>query len=198
MVNDNSRIGEVIEAGTASFTAQSYNLWELPDLGSLVKTLDSGLELYGLVCGATTEGIEPGRKAIARGKDEASEEAVFQSNPQLVHLLKSEFSALLVGYKEGNLIRRYLPPRPARIHAFVNACSNDEVLAFSQRLDFLNLVLKSKLDIPVEEFTAAVLRRFTAAQPNPEGFRLQAGKELARLLSADYSQLKAILERIKG
>ena len=197
MINESSRIGEVIEANTALFTTQSYNLWELPALGSLVKTMDSGFELYGLVCQATTEGIEPGRKAIARGKYEDSEEGVFQSNPQLAHLLKSEFSALMVGYKEGDAIYRYLPPRPARIHAFVMQCTKEEMLAFSLRLDFLNLILKSKIEIPVEEFTAAVLRQFTGAQPNPEGFRLQAGRELARLLSADYSQLKAILERIK-
>ncbi len=30
-----NRIGEVIEATTASFTAQSYELWQLPPLGSL-------------------------------------------------------------------------------------------------------------------------------------------------------------------
>ena len=194
---ENSRVGEVIEATTASFTAQCYNLWELPPLGSLVKTAENGLALYGVVCRATTLGIDPGRKAIARGKDELSEEAIFQSNPQLVHLLKSEFTALLVGYKESASIHRYLPPRPARIHAFVNRCSTDEVLSFSQRLDFLSILLKSKLEIPAEEFTAAVLRQFTEAQPNPEGFLVQTGKELARLLSSDYTQLKAILERIK-
>ena len=176
MNTDNTRIGEVIEATTASFTAQSYKLWELPPLGSLVKTADGGLELYGVVCRATTSGIDPGRKAIARGKDEISEEAIFQSNPQLARLLKSEFSALLVGYKDGACIRRYLPPRPARIHAFVNQCSPAEVLSFSENLGFLNLILKSKLDVPAEEFTAAILRGFADVQPNPQGFLIEAGK----------------------
>jgi hypothetical protein len=197
MNTEKSRVGEVIEANTSSFTAQSYNLWEFPPLGSLVKTVDGGLELYGVVCQATTAGIDPGRKAIPRGKDQPSEEAIFQSNPQLIQLLKSEFSTLMVGYKEGQAIHGYLPPHPARIHAFVYQCTKDEIAAFSQKLGFLNLLLKSKLEIPAEELTSAVLRRFTEAQPNPEGFLVQAGRELARLLSADYSQLKAILERIK-
>ena len=90
-----------------------------------------------------------------------------------------------------------LPPRPARIHAFVNQCSSAEVISFSEKLDFLNLILKSKLDIPAEEFTAAVIRSFAEVQPNPQGFLIEAGRELARLLSKDYSQLKAILERIR-
>lgn len=197
MNGDDLRIGEIIEASTASFTAQSYILWEIPRLGSLIKTTDGGLELYAVVCRAATSGIEPGRKPIPRGKDEASEEAIFKSNPQLTQLLRSEFAALMVGYREGESIRRYLPPRPARIHAFVKPCSTEEALAFSQKLDFLNIILKSKVETPVEEFTAAVLRGLAAAQPNPEGFLVQAGRELARLLSADYSQLKAILERIR-
>ena len=191
------KIGEVIEASTASFTAQSYELWELPPLGSLVRTSDGGLELYGLVCRATTSGIEPGRKAIARGKDEATEEGVFQANPQLARLLKSEFTVLLVGFKDGVAMRRYLPPHPARIHAFVYQCSPAETLVFSEKLDFLNIVLKSEVDIPAEEFAGAVLRQLAESQQNRHGFLVEAGRELARLLSKDYSQLKAILERIK-
>ena len=71
-------------------------------------------------------------------------------------------------------------------------------MAFSQKLDFLNIILKSKAEIPPEELTAAVLRHLTDAQPNPASFLIDAGRELARLLSADYSLLKAILERIRA
>ncbi|MCL2150541.1 MAG: hypothetical protein FWH51_06435, partial [Dehalococcoidia bacterium] len=155
------------------------------------------LELYGVVCRATTQGLEPGRRAIARGKDEPSEEAVFQTNPQLARLLKSEFAALVVGFKDAVACRRYLPPHPARLHAFVHSCTPAEVQEFSAKLDFLGLIIRSETDIPTEELTAAVLREMASVQPDGEGFLNQAGRELARLLSKNYAQLKAILERIK-
>ena len=87
-MNEAQRVGEVIEASTTDFVAQCYELYQLPPLGSLVKTRDSDVELYGVVCQATTTSFESGRRPIARGKEEASEEAIYQANPQLTKLLK--------------------------------------------------------------------------------------------------------------
>ena len=66
------RVGEIIQAGTTDFTAQCYELYQSPPLGSLVKTRDSELELYAVVYHATTTRIEPGRPPIARGKGDTS------------------------------------------------------------------------------------------------------------------------------
>jgi len=113
------RVGEVIEASTADFVAQCYELYQLPPLGSLVKTTDLPVELYGIVYHATTTSLEPGRRPIARGKDEASEEEIYRSSPQLLKLLHSEFSVLVVGHRQDDRLFHYLPPRPSRIHGFV-------------------------------------------------------------------------------
>jgi len=191
-----SRLGEIIEASTTSFTAQCYELYQSPALGSLVKTKDGALELYGIVCNASTTSLEPGRKPIARGKDEASEEDIYKSSPQLTKLLRSEFSALVVGHKGGDKLYHYLPPSPARIHAFVYACSPEEVKDFSRSLDFLNILVSSQLPVPVEELVSATLRLMAQAQPDPRAFLVAAGKELAVLLT-DFNQLKAILGRLK-
>lgn len=75
-----------------------------------------------MVYNATTASIEPGRRPIARGKDEATEEALYRSNPQLLKLLRSEFNALVVGHRQGDKLYHYLPPKPARIHGFVYLC----------------------------------------------------------------------------
>jgi hypothetical protein len=191
------RLGEVIEAATASFTAQSYELYEQPSLGSLVKVRDGDFELYAIVCQATTQGLEPGRRPIARGKDEAQEEAIFEANPQLSKLLKSEFSALVAGFNDGERIYQYLPPHPARIHSFVYACSKEEMLDFSQKTGFLNIILKARIEVPAEELVAAALRQMSNAHDDSRAFLVSAGKELATLLGREYSQLKAILERIR-
>jgi hypothetical protein len=194
---DNQRLGEVVEASTTGFTAQAYELYELPPLGSLVKTSEGERELYAVVYHATTEGIEPGRKPIARGKDEASEQAIFESSPQLSKLLRSEFSALVVGYKDGTAIRQHLPPRPAHIHSFVYACSKEEMKEFSRNFGFLNTLVNAELETPSDELIAAALRNMSAVQDAPRTFLVAAGKELASLLGQDYGRLKAILERIK-
>jgi len=190
---ENSKIAEVIEASTASFTAQCYELYELPPLGSLVKTGD----IYGIVCHAETAGMEPGRKPIARGKDEASEAAVYESSPQLLKLLRSEFTAVVVGFKDNGKIYQYLPPQPARIHGFVYLCQPDEVKEFSKSFGFLNILTNAALPIPAEELIAAALRQMSLVQPDSRAFMVAAGKELANILSSDFIKLKNILGRLK-
>ena len=191
------RVGEVIEASTTDFVAQCYEPYQSPPLGSLVKTKDEPIDLYGIVYHATTGSLEPGRRPIARGKEETTEEEIYRSSPQLLKLLKSEFSALVVGHREGEKLYHYLPPKPARIHGFVYQCGLDEVKEFSQSFDFLNILINTRLPVSVDEIVAATLRQMSQAYEDPHPFLVAAGKELAVLLSGQFNQLKAILGRLK-
>ena len=196
-MDESQRVGEVIEASTTDFVAQCYELYQSPPLGSLVKTRDESVELYGIVYNAATASIESGRRPIARGKDEATEEAVYQSSPQLAKLLRSEFEALVVGHRLDNKLYHYLPPKPARIHGFVYLCPPDEVREFSQSFDFLNILVNARLPVSMDELVAASLRQMSQAQEDRHPFLVAAGKELAVLLSGQFHQLKAILGRIR-
>jgi hypothetical protein len=187
------KIAEVIEASTPQFIAQCYELYELPPLGSLVKTGD----IYGIVAGAATSSLEPGRRPIARGRDETSEEAVYESSPQLSKLLRSEIVAVVVGHKDGDKVLQYLPPYPARIHSFVYLCQPDEVRDFGRQFGFLNILINAALPIPAEELIAATLRQMGRAQDDSRAFLVAAGKELANLLSSDFIRLKNILGRLQ-
>jgi hypothetical protein len=191
------RVGEVIEASTNDFVAQCYELYQSPPLGSLVKTRDLAVELYGIVYNATTTSFEPGRRPIARGKDETTEEGIYQASPQLLKLLKSEFGALVVGHRQGDKLYHYLPPKPARIHSFVYLCSPEEVKEFSQSFDFLNILINTRLPVSSDELVAACLRQMSQVYEDRRAFLVAAGKELAILLSGNFNQLKAILGRIK-
>lgn len=190
------RAGEVIEASTTDFVAQCYELYQSPPLGSLVKTTNLPVELYGIVYHATTTSLEPGRRPIARGKDEASEEEIYRSSPQLLKLLRSEFSALVVGHRQGDKLYRYLPPKPARIHSFVYLCSAEEVREFSQSFNFLNILINTHLPVSAEELVAASLRQMSQVHEDPHGFLVATGKELAILLGGEFNRLKAILGRL--
>ena len=186
------KIAEVIEAETTRFSAQCYELYEIPPLGSLVKTGD----IYGIVAGAATTGLEPGRKPIARGRDEASEVAVYESSPQLSRLLRSEFVAIAVGHKEDDRLLQHLPPHPARIHSFVYLCQPEEVKEFGGAFGFLNILINAAT-VPGDELITATLRQMSSSYEDPYPFLIAAGKELAVLLSNQYNRLRVILGRLR-
>ncbi len=197
MPEASNRVGEVIQVSTADFVAQCYELYQIPPLGSLVKTKDQQLELYGIVYNAATTSLEPGRRPIARGREEKTEEGIYQTSPQLLKLLKSEFGAVVVGHKDNDKLYHYLPPTPAKIHSFVYQCTPAEVMEFGKSFDFLNILLNARLPVSTEELVAASLRQMSQAYEDRKTFLVAAGKELALLLSGNLSQLKAILGRIK-
>ena len=190
------KIGEIIEASTNEFTAQCYELHQPPSFGSLVKVREGEVEIYAVVSDAATTSIEPGRRPIARGMEEADEEDIYRSSPQLAKLLRTEFAALVVGHKEGQKLHHYLPPRPARIHSFVYLCDAEEVETFSQSFDYLSILVVAGGQ--ADELIAASLRHAAAAQRVPRDFLIRAGKELAVLLGGETNRLNNILRRIKG
>lgn len=192
-----NRVAEVIDAGTTEFTAECYEIYIIPELGSLVKINNPPLEIYGVVCQAGTSSIEPGRLPIARGKDQTSQESVYQASPQLLKLLRSTFRALVVGFRQGNKLYQYLPPRPPPIHAFVHNCVPDEIAQFSQSTDFLNLLNNPKMPIANEELVATTLRVMSRYHIDPQTFLVKAGKKLALLYGGDYQRLKMILGRLQ-
>ena len=192
-----TKIGEIIESASTEFTAECYELNAIPALGSLVKVTEPALEIFGIVCQSGTASIEPGRHPVARGKDEPSEEAVYQSSPQLMKLLRSEFQVLVVGHKLGGKIYQYLPSKPAHIHAFIDVCIPEEIKQFSQSFDFLSILINTRLEIPIEELIAAALREMSKVQTDPHAFLVAAGKALTSSLSGDYHRLKTILARLR-
>ncbi len=198
MTETPQRVGEVIEADTTGFTAQCYELYSLPPLGSLVKTGDNASCLYAVVGQATTASIDPGRRPIARGREATSEAEVYQASPQLSQLLRSEFRALVVGHRQDGQICHYLPPQPARVHGFVYACPPDEVKEFSRSFGFLNILISASSTVPSEELVAASLRQMSQAHEDGRTFLVAAGKELAVSLSGRFDQLKIVLDKIKA
>jgi hypothetical protein len=192
-------VGEVIEACTSDFVAQCYELYNSPALGCLVKTkLGDQTDAYGVVSRVQTAGIEPGRRPIARGKAEASEDEIYRSSPQLYKLLRSEFDVIVVGFRDSKSVFQCLPPRPARIHAFVHICTPPETRLFSQSLDFLTLLLNAQTETAAGELIGASLREMSLVYgEGRHDFLVAAGKELATLLSRDYIRLKSILKGLR-
>ena len=191
-----TKIGEVIEASTGEFVAECYELHTPPPLGSLLRTTDGQVEIYGVVCNASTESIDPGRRPLARGREESEEENIYRQHPQLSRLLRTTFDTLVIGHGQGDELHHYLPPRPPRVHSFVYVCEGDEVRLFTRSLDFLAILLSARAG-SVDEVVSACLRQAAGAHDDERAFLVRAGKELAILLGGELNRLNAILRRIK-
>ncbi len=109
-----------------------------------------------------------------------------------------EVSVLSVGYSSGNNMMQGLPPQPPVTLDYIKRCSKNDMVAFTDRQHYLALILNSK-ETPVDELIVAALQRASRARPIEDRalFLIQAGKELARLLSDDLSKLDSILRRIQ-
>jgi hypothetical protein len=190
-----TKIGEIIKSSTGGFVAECYELHCPPTFGSLMRTREGDIDIYAIVSDASTSSIEPGRRPIARGRGGVSEEEIYRSNPQLEKLMRTEFSALVVGHGDGRRVSQYMPPRPARIHSFVYSCEPDEVAAFNSSLSYLSMLV----DVPERsnELIAATLRYAAAAYSEPREFLVHAGKELALMIAGDTNRLNIILKRVK-
>jgi len=190
------KIAEVIETSNSEFMAQCYELEGVPALGSLVRTRGRDCDIYGIVYYSATHSLEPGRRIIARGQNAATDRDVFKANPQLARLLVSDFKALVIGHRSDGDVKQYLPPSPALVYAFVYTSTDEEVRQFTQSLNFLSLMLDSRLPVATDEVVAAFLRLAGHTHPSSQEFLIRAGKELAWLLSNDIRRLDSILKRL--
>ena len=141
-----------------------------------------------------TGGADMGRRAGAYGLEEAALQA---EQPQIFDLLATEFVALPFGYVRAGRIRPGLPPRPPRLHAFVDACDCAEVRALSDTPDFVRQMLRASGDVHPDELIAACLAHVYACRDNDFAFLVRAGKQLAMLLRDDPERLAALLRKLE-
>jgi len=197
---------EIIETTTTEFLAQCLEPEDLsfppmPPFGSWVCAVDeeSGNQVYAVVYHATTMPIDSVHRAVALG---LSLEALREEQPQIFSMLKTEFRAAIVGFKEksinmGNNSRlyQYLPPRPPQIHQAVHHCQAEEIIQFTEELDFLRTLLFIS-GAPVDSLAAAAIRGVYQLRKTDREWLIKAGRHLSMLLKDDYDRLRFILRQI--
>lgn len=203
-------IAEIIETATAEFLAQCLEPEDLsfpvmPPFGSWVRSLDeeSGNQIYAVVYYVTTSPIDSVHRARALG---LSLQELREQQPQIFAMLKTEFRAAIVGFqlpsRSGNGVKaapgeryHHLPPRPPQVHQAVYACGPDEIIAFSEKLDFLRTLLQMG-GVPVDALVAATIREVYRLRKADRPWLVQAGRTLSILLKDDYDRLRLILSQI--
>lgn len=208
-----SYIAEVIETATTEFLAQclepeNLSFATMPPFGSWVKSQDddSGNQIFAVIYHVTTSPIDSVHRARALG---LSLQDLKEQQPQIFAMLKTEFRAAILGYHpplssrngsnglEGGspVIYQHLPPRPPQVHQAVYYCEPEEVIRFSEQLDFLRTLLQLS-GAPVEALVAAALREIYRLRKADRDWLVQAGRALSVLLKDDYDSLRIILSQI--
>ncbi|PZV05258.1 MAG: hypothetical protein DCF22_24825 [Leptolyngbya sp.] len=205
-----NHIAEVIETSTAEFLAQCLDPLDLsfpamPPFGSWVKSAEeeSGNQIYAIVYYASTSPIDSVHRARALG---LSLQELREEQPQIFAMLKTEFRAAIVGFEphfvrnngvkpDSVLIYQHLPPRPPQLHQAVYQCDADEILRFTDRLDFLRTLLQMN-GVPVDALVAAMLREVYGLRRADRDWLVQAGRMLSLYLKDDYDRLRTILSQV--
>jgi hypothetical protein len=196
-------IGEIVAADTCGFEAECLRLYGAPEFGSFVRVeADGGRRIYGVVAVIATEAIDASRRTQAL---RMTPEELAERMPQLELVLRTCFTAVVVGYAEGNGVRPMLPPQPPEIHRFVEAASPEEVAALTKGPDFLRMLAGAApygRAMPVDDGIAAAIRHAAAARgagsPAAEAFVVACGKYLAQLFKRDFDRFEAIMRRLEA
>jgi hypothetical protein len=189
--------GEIVESRSTEIVAQSYDHREAPPFGSLLcSTMADGLTVYAVVYQVATAGIDPGARPVVRGHTGLRDEAIYDANPDLSHVLRTDISALLVGYHDGPVLRQVLPPVPPPLHWTVYECDAEVCRSFAADTTYLRSLVSAP-QVPADELIAAHVRLMDSYADAGDAYLVRAGRELAELLRTDYPRLKAIIERVK-
>ncbi|MGL5035306.1 MAG: HAS-barrel domain-containing protein [Microcystaceae cyanobacterium] len=204
-------IAEVIETTTTDFLAQCLEPEDLsfpamPPFGSWVKAMDeeSGNLIMAIVSYVTTSPIDSIHRARALG---LSLTELREQQPQIFAMLKTEFRATIVGFEVPVLSRNgralsdrgqvyhYLPPRPPQIHQAVYQCDRGEIIYFTEKPDFLRILLQIS-NVPVDALMAATIREVYTLRDFDRAWLVNLGRNLSLLLKDDYDRLHYILSQV--
>ncbi|MGQ9865839.1 MAG: hypothetical protein ACUVSQ_06085 [Pseudanabaenaceae cyanobacterium] len=193
-------IAEVVTVSTVEVVAQCFppptlDFPTVPPLGAWVAMDDDDRPdrtVFGVVSFAETLPSDGLHRPVALGLSLAE---LRSQQPQVFATLKTEFHALLVGFRQQNRIHHHLPEQPPRLHQPVRLCPPPEVNAFTAVPSFVRALLRPT-HVPTEELVAAVLRQAYRHRQGDRPWLVQTGRQLALLLGEDYDRLTAILERI--
>ena len=165
-------------------------------LGQMLAVREGRYLTFGVVVGSESGPEDPARPLLPRGAPGQSAAAVMEDNPEIELLLRTTLTVAVCGHIDRETPRPLLPPLPPPLLAEAHAATDEEMVRVAAEGRFLVPLLASPAvdDAVVVAALRAVAR---AAGPHGRAFLVAAGKELARLLKAEPSQLTSILRAVE-
>lgn len=198
-MSDTGRIGRVLRASTRGYACgtHSIRLDDRHDFGAFVKAPianQDDVHAIGLIYAVEIKDDLLINELVMA---EAVDPNVLRDQREN-RMIPVEISVLNIGYGRGRSFVHSLPPRPPMSLSPVTLCTREDVLFFTERMDFLRLLLGAA-EVPSDDLVAATVRyaRYAYDEAEQAAFLVRAGQQIARLLGGDTNRLSAILELIR-
>ena len=190
-------IGRLLRAGTTGcIIGCRVTQLSVPAFGGLVRIpLEDGSQVYGLIHDIHIDDDGLVRQLVTSGE---VDEGVILDN-RVNRNVPVEIGVIFVGCERAGAVSHLLPPRPPLTLDKIFACSNAEMVRFTNagRFGYFRHVLRA-VDLPAGELLAAHLEQAQQAQVDcgdPAWIR-RATQELITLLRDDYPALMSVLSAV--
>ena len=200
MSDDKVRLWRVLRSSTTAFSVgcprpEPADNEAMPEFGALVKVVrPNGDIIYGLIHDVRIEDDAFVRQLVAAAVNEPE----MLEDQRQKRQVPIEVNVLAVGHGRGLDVYHRLPPQPPGALDDVILCNAAEMVRFSERHDWLRLVLAAP-NVSAEQLIGAALRRAALSRPPDQrnAYLVGAGRELARLLADDLLRLDGILRQLR-
>ena len=193
-MKDNKIIGEIIEVSSRSAIAQSYELYDCPPIGSVVKCGDDTEDIYGVITNIETRSIDPGRRPNPKGPGFAEVNELYKSNPEITHLMKTEFNIVFLGYKHGNTTTISIPPTPPRIFSFISTLPEDEMINIFSDEGLVKFIVNSNMELKDDVIIMIISKYLNSKKTKTE----EIGSFTSQLVGALPDQITRITNIIQN
>lgn len=191
---DLQNLGEVVHSTISQFTTQAWHWDKYPEFGSVICLQSDDITIFGLVYYIKTGSSDAVRQAFAYQK---TPDELQQEQPQIFAFLKTDFSAVPLGYKSSHKFVYAMPPRPPKIHAFVRLANNIELAQLLAGTGVVHALFGqyTKIDY-FEELLLAFLRYLEQNNMVSRSLLMQVTEQLSLATTNDYRRLKMFMDRV--
>jgi hypothetical protein len=187
------QLGETIGADSRVLEVECHQLYCAPPFGSFVRAecIGSGFAQFAVVTRVATGPFDGSRIIQAHRLPPGELE---QKKPHLTTLLRTLFTAQIVGYGKDGAHVNGTPPLPPRLHCYVYPATPEEVKAMTASPAFLRSLVVAQ-EVSLEDLLVSAIESARAAWGHDAPL-VSWGKYLARLLHRDYVTLEGVLQRL--
>lgn len=193
-MNTPNYFAEIIQSYLTTAKAECWKWDVVPDFGSLVVIEQKDLRIIACVTSIETGSADPSRQPYAYQKTEAE---LLREQPQIFAFLKTYIQLTCVGFytEKDPALQYFLPPQPAKIHAFVRSADTALAQRFFAQTSFLYL-LQHANPISYDEVLFALINRFYSSGCLSPVTIQSLVDHYTMIAGSDYRRVRFFCERL--
>jgi hypothetical protein len=194
MVDKKNCLGEVIGSSIKSWSGVCWQWDVVPQFGQLLAVSSGNVQILGVVSDIQTGSIDAGRVPFAYQK---TEEELMREQPQIFEFLRTTFTCLIVGYREGNKNIHSFAQKPPQIHSFIGVPGYEIAREFSDGFGYVKFLMEGEGNpLEIDELLLAHVR-YGVRESIFDGAALAAHLCQLGCLSGDYHRKRRLLAALE-